>query len=146
MANGFYQHGVKHFARGNFKWITDATPTAGELDLFKTGLVDTADYTVDLANHEFRDATGLALGIEETSGAMTLTDAAADGVLDASDVTFTGTTGDTCEGILVWQEIGTAATDRLALWWDTASGLPVTLGGDVTVQWGNTAGTLLARI
>ena len=134
---------MKHFARGNFKWILDATPTAAEDDLFKCGLVDTADYTVALATHEFRDAAGLALGIEETSGAMTLSDATADGVCDASDIVFTATAGDTCEGILVWQEKGTAATDRLAFWWDTASGLPVTLGGDVTVQW-NASG--LAKI
>lgn len=135
MANGFYQHGVKHMARGNIKWINDASPTTGEDDLWKTALVDAADYTVDLANHEFRDASGLAAGIEETSGAMTLTDAAADGVLDASDVTFTGTAGDACEGILLYNEQGTAATDILFLWWDSASGLPVTLGGDVTVVW-----------
>jgi hypothetical protein len=66
---------------------------------------------------------------------MTLVSAAADGILDASDVTLTGTAGDTCEGILLWQEKGTAATDRLLVWWDTAGGLPVTLGGDVTIQW-----------
>lgn len=135
MANGLYQHGVKHFARGNIAWINDASPTSGENNLIKTALVDTADYTVNLASHEFRDATGLAAGIEETSGAMTLTDAAVDGVCDASDVTFVGTTGDQCEGILVYQDEGAAASDRLLAWWDSASGLPVTLGGDVTVTW-----------
>jgi len=126
---------MKHFARGNFAWIADASPTSGENDLFKTALVDTADYTMNRATHEFRDSAGLAAGIEETSGAMTLVDAAVDGVVDASDVVFTGTTGDTCEGILVYQDEGSAAADRLAFWWDTAAGLPVTLGGDVTVQW-----------
>lgn len=139
MANGFYQHGMKHFARGNVKWINDATPTSGEDTAFRTALVDTADYTVDLANHEFRDATGLSTGIEETSGLMTLVDAAADGVCDASDVTFTGTAGDNCEGILVYQDEGAAASDRLLFWWDSASGLPVTLGGDVTIAWDNGA-------
>ena len=139
MANGFYQEGMKHVARGNFKWIFDASPTSAEDDAFRTALVDTADYTVNLATHEFRDAAGLAAGIEETSGLMTLTDGAADGIIDASDVTFTGTTGDNCEGILVYQDEGSAAADRLFLWWDSASGLPVTLGGDVTVQWDNGA-------
>lgn len=135
MANGFYQHGMKHFARGNIAWIADASPTSAENDAIRTALVDTADYTVNLATHEFRDATGLSTGIEETSGLMVLTDAAVDGVVDASDVTFTGTTGDNCEGILVYQDEGAAASDRLLFWWDSASGLPVTLGGDVTVQW-----------
>lgn len=132
MANGFYQHGVKHFARGNILWLASAGSNV------KTYLVDTADYTVDLATHEFRDATGLATGIEETSANMTLVDAAADGIVDASDVTFTGTAGDTCEGILVARDSGAAATSQLLFWWDSASGLPVTLGGDVTVQWDNT--------
>jgi hypothetical protein len=135
LANGFYQAGMKHLGRGNFAWINDGTPTAGENNAFRTALVDTADYTVDLATHEFRDATGLSAGIEETSGLMTLVDAATDGILDASDITFTGTTGDACEGILVYQDEGSAATDRLFLWWDSATGLPVTLGGDVTIVW-----------
>lgn len=135
MANGPYQHGIKHFARGNLAWINDGTPTSGENDAFKTALVDAADYTVNLATHEFRDAAGLAAGIEEISGLMTLVDAAVDGVVDASDVVLTGTAGDTCEGILVYQDEGAAASDRLVFWWDSASGLPVTLGGDVTIQW-----------
>lgn len=136
MANGFYQHGMKHWARGNIAWIADASPTSGENDAFRITLVDTADYTVNLSSHEFRDTgTITAAAQEETSGLLVLTDAAADGVCDASDVTFVGTTGDTCEGILLYQDEGAAASDRLLLWWDTASGLPVTLGGDVTVQW-----------
>lgn len=136
MADGFYQHGIKHFARGNVAWIADASPTTGEKDLIKTVLVDGADYTVNLATHEFRDTgTISAAAQEETSGAMTLTDAAVDGVCDASDVTFTGTSGDACEGILVFADSGAAATDKLLAWWDAAAGLPVTLGGDVTVQW-----------
>ena len=133
MANGFYEHGMKHFARGNILWLAAAGSA------IRTSLVDTADYTVALATHEFRDAAGLAAGIEETSADMTKIDAAADGIVDANDVTFTATTGDTCEGILVYQNVGTAATDRLLFWWDSASGLPVTLGGDVTVQWDNGA-------
>lgn len=138
MANGLYQHGVKHFARGNVLWLASGGST------IKTYLVDAADYTVDLANHEFRDATGLAAGIEETSAAMTLVDAAVDGVCDASDVVFTGTTGDTCEGILVSKDTGAAATSPLLFWWDSSTpGLPVTLGGDVTVTW-NASG--LAKI
>lgn len=129
MANGPYQHGIKHFARGNIVWLASGGSA------IRTALVDTADYTVDLATHEFRDATGLSTGVEEISANMTLVDAAVDGVVDANDVVFTGTTGDTCEGILVYKNVGTAATDNLLFWWDSASGLPVTLGGDVTVTW-----------
>lgn len=146
MANGGYQHGYKHFARGNFAWINDASPTSAENTAFRTALVDTADYTVNLATHEFRDAAGLAAGIEEISGLMTLVDAAADGLVDASDVALVGTVGDTCEGILIYQDEGSAAADRLVFWWDTGiGGMPVTLGGDVTIVWSNGA-DLIARI
>lgn len=133
MANGFYLKGLKHVVQGDIIW-----KAAGGSDI-RTALVDAADYTVDLTNHEFRNATGFAAGIEETSGAMTLVDGADDGIVDASDVTFTGTAGDQCEGILVYRNVGSAATDILLFWWDTATGLPVTLGGDVSVVWDNGA-------
>lgn len=132
MANGFYAPGMKHFARGNILWLLSGGTN------IRSALVDTADYTVDLTTHEFRDATGLSAGIEETSANMTLVDAATDGIVDASDVTFSATAGDTCEGILVYANVGSAATDRLLFWWDSATGLPVTLGGDVTIAWDNT--------
>lgn len=132
MANGFYQHGMKNFARGNVVWLASGGSN------IRTALVDTADYTVDLANHDFLDDVAAA-GREETSGNMTLTDAAVDGIVDASDVTFLSTTGDPCEGIIVYRFV-TADADSLPLfWWDSASGLPVTLGGDVTVAWDNGA-------
>jgi hypothetical protein len=140
MANGFYQAGMRHFAQGDIVW-----KAAGGSDI-RTCLVDSADYTVDLVNHEYRNATGLAAGIEETMGSgMTLVDAANDGVCDASDVTFVATSGDTCEGILIYKNVGSAATDLLLFWWDAASGLPVVLGGDVTVSWDN-GSNKIARI
>ena len=137
MADGWYQNGIKHFALGNVAWLTDASPTSAENDAFRVALVDTADYTVNLATHEFRDTgTITAAAQEQAFSGMTLIDAAVDGVCDANDVTFTGTAGDTCEGILVYSEQPTPpSNDLLVFWWDTAAGLPVTLGGDVTVQW-----------
>jgi hypothetical protein len=132
MANGFYAKGLKHYGLGEILWKASAGSN------IRTTLVDTADYTVDLTNHEFRGTGTIAtVAQEETSANMTLVDAADDFVLDASDVTFTATSGDQCEGILVYQNTGAAATDVLLFWWDTASGLPVTLGGDVTVSWDN---------
>ena len=140
MSNGFYQAGMKHFAFGDIIW-----KAAGGSNI-QAALVDSADYTVDLVNHEFRSvATITAAAQEETSGNFTLIDAAADGVVDANDITFTATSGDTCEGILIYKNTGSAATDLLLFWWDTASGLPVVLGGDVTVSWDNGANKI-ARI
>lgn len=130
MSNGFFAEGIKHFALGDIVWKAAAGSN------IRTALVDTADYAVNLASHEFRSTgTISAAAQEETSGNMTLVDAATDGVVDATDVTFTGTTGDTCEGVIVYRSTGNANTDILLFWWDTATGLPVVLGGDVTVQW-----------
>lgn len=132
MANGFYQYGMRAFARGEVVWKAAAGSN------IRTALVDTADYTVDLAAHDFMDDV-LAAAREETSGNMTLVDAAVDGIVDASDVTFTATAGDQCEAILVYKFVTTDADSVPLFWWDTASGLPVTLGGDVTVAWDNGA-------
>jgi len=132
MANGFYEHGMKNFARGSVLWLASGGSN------IRTALVDTADYAVNLATHDFLDDVAVAAR-EETSANMTLIDAVADGIVDANDVTFTGTTGDTCEGILVYRFVTNDADSLPLFWWDSASGLPVTLGGDVTVQWDNGA-------
>lgn len=127
MANGFYIRGMRNFARGSTAWLaTGAT--------IRTALIDTADYAVNLSAHVSMSDVPLAAR-EETSGNMTLVDAADDGIVDASDVTFTGTAGDTCEAILVYQFVTDDAGSTPLFWWDSATGLPVTLGGDVTVVW-----------
>ena len=89
-------------------------------------------------------APSATIAHEEISGNFTLIDAAADGVVDANDITFTATSGDQCEGILVYKDTGSAATYLLLFWWDTASGLPVTFGGDVTVSWDNGSNKIAA--
>lgn len=127
MANGFYAYGMQSFSQGGVVWLS-----AGG-SAIRTALVDTADYTVDLAAHNRVD--DITAGIEERSGNMTLVDGAVDGIVDASDVTLTGTTGDTCEGILVYKFDTNDASSIPLFWWDSATGLPVTLGGDVTIVW-----------
>lgn len=138
MANGFYQLGMKHFAQGDIVWKASGGST------IKAALMDSADYTVNLTTDEFENPAlgnppAAGTGFEEVSGAFTLIDAATDGVVDANDITFTATSGDQCEGIVVFKDTGTTTTSPLLFWWDTASGLPVTLGGDVTVSWDNGA-------
>lgn len=132
MANGFYQYGMRGFARGEMVWKNSGGSN------FRTALVDTADYTVDLAAHDFLDDVASAAR-EEASGNMTLVDAAVDGIVDASDVTLTGTSGDQCEGILVYKFVTNDTDSVPVFWWDSATGLPVTLGGDVTIAWDNGA-------
>jgi hypothetical protein len=132
MANGFYQKGMKHIAFGDVIW-----KAAGGSNIRAT-LGDAADYTVDLAAHEFVSSVAAAAQ-EEISGNMTLIDAADNGVLDANDVTFVATAGDQCEFIMLKRFVTNDADSLLLLYIDTAGGLPVTLGGDVTVAWDNGA-------
>lgn len=127
MANSFYSQGMKHFARGDIVWLASGGSN------IKCLLIDTADEAFNAADEFHSNLT--AAGIEETSGNLTLIDAADDGIVDANDVTFTGTAGDACEAILLYKDTGVSSTSPLLFWWDSAGGLPVTLGGDVTVAW-----------
>lgn len=98
----------------------------------KAVLIDTADYTFNTA-HDFLDDVAAA-SREETSGNLA-SKTVTGGVFDAADVTFSATSGDGCEAVILYVDTGNAATSRLIAYIDTASGLPVTLGGDVTVRW-----------
>ena len=98
----------------------------------KAILVDTADYTFSAA-HDFLDDVAAAAR-EETSANLS-GKTTTNGVFDATDVTFTATSGDPCEAVILYIDTGVAATSRLICYIDTAGGLPVTLGGDVVVRW-----------
>ncbi len=118
MADGFYEFGMRAFSRGEIAWLNSGGSN------IRAGLIDVTDYTVDLVTHDFVDDISGGGGLEEQSGNMTLVDGAADGVCDASDITFSGTAGDACD-----------ADSVPIAYFDSASGLPVTLGGDVTIAW-----------
>ena len=129
MANALYDLGREAFLAGDIAWDTDN---------IKCVLVDTADYTVNLATDQFHaDITGA--GIVSTSGnfaSKTITI----GVADAADIILSSVTGDESEAVVVYQDTGSSATSRLIAYIDTATGLPVTPnGGDITIQWDNGA-------
>ncbi|MBA7630623.1 hypothetical protein ES703_38147 [subsurface metagenome] len=125
MANALYNKGREGFLDGNIDWDTDD---------IRCILIDTADYTVDLATHDnLDDVPGDAR--VATSGALT-SKTVTDGVADAADVTLSSVTGDTCEAIVIYKHTGTESTSRLIAYIDSATGLPVTPnGGDITIQW-----------
>lgn len=129
MANALYDKGRQGFLEGAIDWDTD------DIRLI---LIDTADYTVNLATHDNLDDIAAAAR-EEVSGSLgskTVTD----GVADAADVTFTAAAGDPCEALVGYKHTGTESTSRLIFYIDTATGLPVTLNGnDVIVRWDNGA-------
>jgi len=125
MANALYDMGREGFLGGDIDW---------DANTIKVTLVDAADYTKDLAAHDFyNDIT--AGGRVATSGALASKTKTA-GVADAADVTLSAVSGDQSEQLVVWADSGVESTSRLILNIDTATGLPVTPnGGDITVQW-----------
>jgi hypothetical protein len=128
VANAMYQKGLQAFLEGKIDWINDT---------IKAVLVDSADYTLDITNHEFlSDVPAAARVATATLAGKTSTN----GVADASDTTFTAVSGDPCELVLLYVDTGVAGTSRLIMAIDTAGGLPVTpSGANVTIEWGNTA-------
>ena len=94
-------------------------------------LIDTGTYTYNAAHDAYDDLSGV-VGTE--SGALankTFTN----GVFDSDNITFSAVTGNTAEAIVLFIDSGTASTDYLILYADSASsGLPVTPnGGDINV-------------
>jgi len=129
MGNELYDAGREGFLDGSIDWDTDD---------IRCILVDTADYTVDLANHDNLDDIPAGARVA-TSGALTGKTVAA-GVADAADVTFSAVTGDPSEALVIYKHTGTESTSRLIAYIDDATGLPVTPnGGDITVQWDSAA-------
>lgn len=125
MANSLYDEGRDQFLRGNLDWVNDT---------IKVTLVDTNDYTVDLANHQNYDDVPAAARVSEA--ALSGKSASGDGVADASDTTLTSVSGDESEALILWKDTGTESTSTLIAYIDTATGLPVTPnGGDITIAW-----------
>ena len=129
MANALYDLGREAFLNADIDWTADN---------IKIALLDGADYTPNLATHDFlNDVPGGA--IVATSGNLASKTTTA-GVADAADVTFSSVTGDQSEYILIYKDTGVSSTSNLIALIDTATNLPVTPnGGDITVSWDNGA-------
>lgn len=125
MANALYDLGREKFLNGQIDWTNDD---------IKLVIVDTADYTVNLATDEFHsDIPGAA--IVGTSGNFAGKTTTA-GVADANDVVAPTVSGDVSEALVIYKDTGVSATSPLIAYIDTATGLPVTPNGaDVTIQW-----------
>lgn len=108
-------------------------------------LVDHTDDTPVVATDDFFDDI-LTAAIEETQVLTTTTiGSSAAGVFDAVDTVFTGTTGDACDSIVIYDDnTGADSTLPLVAFWDVAGGLPVTLGGTVTIVWDSGANRIFA--
>lgn len=125
MANALYDLGREKFLNGEIDWTDDD---------IKLVLVDTDDYTVNLATDEFHaDIPGAA--IVATSGNFSTKTTSA-GVADADDVVLSSVSGDESEALVIYKDTGVSATSPLIAYIDSATGLPITPNGaDVTIQW-----------
>lgn len=115
MANALFDGGRAAFLRGEVAWVADT---------IKLVLVDSLDYTVSLATHNFLSDVPAAARVA-TSAALTGKTATA-GVADADDGVFTAATGDQSEAVIIYKDTGVETTSRLIGYIDTATGLPVT--------------------
>ncbi|MBA3621305.1 MAG: hypothetical protein H0W51_03140 [Euzebyales bacterium] len=127
MASGLYDKGREGFLDGTIDWDTDT---------IKVVMVDSADYTVALATHDFLDDVPVIarVGTAQTLATKTVTA----GVADAADVTFTAVTGDSVEALVVYKDTGSEATSRLICYIDGFTAVTPN-GGNINVAWDNGA-------
>jgi len=126
--NSLYDYGRNAFLNGDIDYTNDTINVI---------LTDVADYTVNLASHQF--LTSVPAGARVASAALTGKSTAA-GVADALDTVFSSVSGDVSEALILVQDTGNEATSQLIGYIDSATGLPVTPnGGDITVTWDNGA-------
>jgi len=130
MANGVYNKFLAALAAGSID-LTSGT--------FKMVLCDSATYTADLTDSGDEFLSDISGGARLTTGTLTTTfGVLASRVFDASD--FTGTFPDpgggaTGEILVIYKDTGVEATSPLLFYYDTITGLPMTLDGtDDTVQ------------
>lgn len=125
MANALYDKGREGFLDGSIDWDTDD---------IRCILIDTDDYTVDLAIHDMLDDIPAGARVA-TSGAFADKTVTA-GVADAADVVLSSVSGDQSEAIVIYKHTGVESTSRLIAYIDSATGLPVTPnGGNITIVW-----------
>lgn len=125
MANALYNFAKESFITGSIDLSTDD---------IRVILVDTADYTVNLAtDQDLVDVPGAArVAVSDALASKTV----ADGVFDAADKVLSAVTGDPSEALVIYKHTGTEATSLLIAYIDSGTNLPVTPnGGDITIQW-----------
>jgi hypothetical protein len=125
MANALYNKGREAFLNGGINWSSDD---------IRVILIDAADYTVNLATHDFLNDVPAPARVA-TSSALT-GKTSTDGVANAGAVTFTAVTGDQSEAVIIYKHTGVESTSTLIAYIDTATGLPITpSGGNITITW-----------
>ena len=122
MASGLYDKGREGFLDGSIDWDSDD---------IKVVLIDTADYTVNLATHEDLADVAEASRVATSDNLANKTVAA--GIADADDVGIDNVTGDSVEALIIYQDTGVAGTSRLIAYIDGFSMTPD--GSAVIIEW-----------
>lgn len=105
-----------------------------DADTIKAVLVDAADDTLDITvDEDLADLVAGARVSTATISGFTNTN----GVLDATDTTFTSVTGDQSEHVYIYKDTGVESTSLMIVKFDTfSSGMPVTPnGGNIVLQY-----------
>ena len=128
MANAFFASAKAFILGADDDWDSDHRVILG----------DAADDTINVATDDNLDdvntGAGYAVATSSALGSPTKTN----GQADASDVTYTAVSGDVAENLLVYLHTGTPSTSHLTVFFDTATGLPVTPnGGNIGITWGS---------
>ena len=140
MANDAFTSSLK-----NFLGVDTFAHIDPEDSTMKGMFVDHADDTPAVDTDDAIDDILSAARVPALGSAPTLTTKVVSGtskaVFDADDLVFTTLSGDQVESLIVFKDSGTESTSPLWLFWDTATGLPLTPNGaDVTVQWAAVSG------
>jgi hypothetical protein len=126
MSNGIYVKALNSFLKSEINWVNDNISAI---------LIYTTNYTVDLANHQY--LSSIPANARVATAPLT-GKTAVDGVADATDLVISAVTGNVVSAVVFCQITGNEATSRLILYFDTATGLPVTPnGGDLTFTFDN---------
>jgi hypothetical protein len=131
VASAHYNLALQEWFKGTIGDITGATT-------IKVRLMRVSAYTFSQA-HQFLSSVPAALVTDPTLGTKTANGAGADpGCFDAADATFTAVpSGAAIDCLCVFKDTGVAGTSPL-LWY--IDGFTVTPnGGDITIQWQNSA-------
>lgn len=129
MTSELYDAGRQNFLEADLDWLVDD---------FRVILIDTDDYTVNLATDNFLDDIPAAARVA-VSGALA-GKTSTNGVADANDVTLSAVSGDECEALVIYHHTGVDATSELVCYIDVATGFPITPnGGDIDIVWDNGA-------
>jgi hypothetical protein len=129
MANALFSKCLQAFLDGQISWTNDP---------IKAVLINSDIYTPNFALHN--SLTNIPTAARMATSPSLTGKSSLDGVADADDVTFTefAVTGIEAGAIVLYKDTGDPQTSTLIAYFDSATGLPVTVnGGDVTVVFDN---------